>query len=48
MNSKTFWDNDFILETAKQRKRIELLSQEKKAKNNSFFAKVKKLFLKIF
>ena len=47
-NSKTFWENDYVLKTATQRKKIEFLLQGQKEKNATIFSKIKKLFWKIF
>ena len=48
MNSKTFWENDYVLKTAIERKKVELLVQKYIKKNNTIFIKIKKLFFKIF
>ena len=47
-NSKTFWENDYVLKTATQRKKIEFLTKKHMEENNTFFSKVKKLFFKVF
>jgi hypothetical protein len=47
-NSKTFWENDYVLKTATQRKKIEFLAEKHIEKNNTIMAKIKKVFFKIF
>ena len=47
-NSKTFWENDYVLKTSIERKKIEFLAQRYIEKNNTIFVKIKKLFFKIF
>ena len=47
-NSKTFWENDYVLKTAIERKKIEYINQSLKEKNNTFKAKLKRLFFKLF
>jgi len=48
MNSKTFWENDYVLKTAIQRKKIAFLAQKQKEENATIFSKLKKLLIKIF
>jgi len=47
-NSKTFWENDYVLKTAIERKKIEFLTKKYIEKNNTVFAKLKRIFFKIF
>ena len=47
-NSKTFWENDYVLKTAIEREKIELLTKKQIENEHTFFAKIKKLFFKIF
>lgn len=47
-NSKTFWENDYVLKTAIERKKIEFLTKKLIEKNSTFSKKLKKLFFKIF
>jgi len=48
MNSKTFWESDYILKTAIERKKIDFLVAKYIKNNNTIFNKIKKLFLKLF
>lgn len=47
-SSKTFWENDYVLKTAIERRKIEFLTQRYKEKNSTFLGKMKKIFFKIF
>jgi hypothetical protein len=47
-NSKTFWENDYVLKTSIQRKKLEALTKKHIEKNASLFTKIKKVFWKIF
>lgn len=47
-NSKTFWQDDHLLETKMQRKKIEYLVEREKEKNSKFSSKVRKFFRDLF
>lgn len=48
MNSKTFWEHDYVLKTAIQRKKIAFLVHKQKEVNSTILSKIKKMFWKIF
>ena len=47
-NSKTFWQNNFDLETTIQRKKIEYLHHKVKEENSKFSVKIMRILKKIF
>lgn len=47
-NSKSFWQNDFVLEIKKQRHWIEYLTEKKRIENSKFSTKIMKFLKKMF
>lgn len=47
-SSKTFWESDYVVKTAIERKKIEILAKKQAEIDHTFFAKIKKLFFKFF
>jgi len=47
-NSKTFWQNDIVLETTTQRKKVEYLLNKMKIENSKFSVKFYRFLKKVF
>jgi hypothetical protein len=47
-NSKTFWQDDLVLETKIQRQKVEYFLAKAKKKNNKFSSRLRKFFIDLF
>ena len=47
-NSKTFWENDYVLKTAIEREKVDFLVAKYVKENNTIFNTIKNYFFKYF